>query len=89
MLVFTRHRRLFCQSDSTTASVVGNDGVGSLWDNAKLLPASRRMSSLELSSMVNESELLINVVMDDKPKMLTGLHQKVSSQVGKLNSFPT
>ena len=35
------------------------------------------MSSLELSSMVNESELLINVVMDGKPKMLRGLNQKV------------
>ena len=45
--------------------------------------------SLELSSMVNESELPINVVMHDKPKMLTGLNQKVSSQVWKLNGFPT
>ncbi len=83
------HRRLFYQSDSTKACVVGNDGVLSLWDNAELLPASRRMSSLELSGMVNESELLINVVMDNKPKMLTGLDQKVSSQVQRLKSSLT
>jgi len=30
--------------------------------------------------MVNRSESLINVVSDDKPKMLTGLNQKVSGQ---------
>ncbi len=34
--------------------------------------------------MVNESELLINVVIADKPKMLTGLNQKVSGQVNRL-----
>ncbi len=52
--------------------VVGNDRVQSLWDNAELLPASGWMSPLEEDGKVNESELLINVVMDNQPKMLTG-----------------
>ena len=38
-------------------------------------------AELESSSMVNESELLINAVNGDKPKMLTGLSQKASGQV--------
>ncbi len=39
------------------------------------------VGALGLNSMVNESELLINVVKANKPKMLTGLDQKVSGQV--------
>ena len=35
--------------------------------------------------MINESELLINVVNNDKPKMLTGLNQKVC---GRMLLFP-
>ncbi|HFX7245141.1 TPA: hypothetical protein ACIGUS_005050, partial [Escherichia coli] len=31
-----------------------------------------------LNDMVNICELLINIVIPDKPKMLTGLNQKVS-----------
>ena len=69
--------------------VVGNDRVQSLWDNAELLPASRRLNPLQEDGMVNESELLINVVTEGKPKMLIGLDQKVSSQVGKVSVFPT
>jgi len=34
--------------------------------------------------MVNESELLINVVIVNKPKMLIGLNQKVRGQVQML-----
>jgi len=45
--------------------------------------------SLELSGMVNESELLINVVINNKPKMLRGLNQKVSSPAQRLNSSLT
>jgi len=32
-----------------------------------------------LGGMTNECELLINAVMNDKPKMLKGLNQKVHS----------
>ena len=49
----------------------------------------KAVTSLELSGMVNESELLINVVMHSKPKMLRGLNQKVCSQVQRLNGFLT
>ncbi len=49
----------------------------------------KAVMSLELSGMVNESELLINVVINNKPKMLRGLNQKVSSQVQRLNSSLT
>ena len=31
--------------------------------------------------MTNASELLINAVMNDKPKMLTGLNQKVCGRL--------
>jgi hypothetical protein len=37
-----------------------------------------------IGSMENRCELLINLVNDDKPKMLTGLHQKVGGQVAAL-----
>ena len=36
--------------------------------------------------MANESELLINIVTRDKPKMLTGLSQKASSKVISFHS---
>jgi hypothetical protein len=39
---------------------------------------------LGVSGTANESELLINVVIQDKPKMLRGLHQKVRGQVQRL-----
>ncbi len=41
-----------------------------------------------MSSMVNESELLINVVNGNKPKMLRGLSQKASGQDWKLQFLP-
>ena len=40
------------------------------------LRASTRTGA-RLDGMINASELLINVVIYDKPKMLTGLNQKV------------
>jgi hypothetical protein len=36
--------------------------------------------------MVNESELLINAVTENKPKMLIGLNQRVSGQAQGFNS---
>src|SRR5215207_246170 len=41
------------------------------------------------SSMVNESELLINVVMHDELKMLISSNRKVSGQVQRLNGSLT
>ena len=38
--------------------------------------------------MVNICESLINVVTENKPKMLTGLNQKVSGQVQVLPFLP-
>lgn len=38
-------------------------------------------AALGLSGMTNASELLINTVMYDKPKMLTGLNQKVRGRL--------
>jgi hypothetical protein len=37
-----------------------------------------------IGSMENIRELLINLVNDNKPKMLTGLNQKVGGQVAAL-----
>ena len=39
--------------------------------------------------MVNESELLINVVMHNKPKVLRGLNQKVCGQAQRVNGSLT
>ena len=44
----------------------------------------QRGQELGVSGMANESELPINVVNADKPKMLRGLNQKVSGQVQRL-----
>ena len=49
----------------------------------------KAVTSLELSGMVNESELLINLVMHGELKMLISSNQKVSSQVQRLNGSLT
>ena len=41
--------------------------------------ASTMRKGARLSGKVNESELLINSVADNKPNVLTGLNQKVCS----------
>lgn len=38
--------------------------------------------------MVNSGEVLLKAVMFDKPKLLTGLNQKVCGQVRELSVFP-
>jgi hypothetical protein len=52
------------------------------------LLASRR-SGARIDGMVNIRELLINVVITDKPKALIGLSQKASGQVQGLSIFLT
>ena len=42
-----------------------------------------------MDSMVSICELSINVVMSNKPKMLTGLGQKACGQAGALRTRPT
>ena len=46
-------------------------------------------AELGLNGMDNLCELPINVVNENKPKMLTGLNQKVSGQDWKLQVLPT
>jgi len=77
-----------------------NPTVRSSWDNVtspdpggrasrertRRLPAPRR-SGARVDGMANSGELLINAVISNKPKALTGLNQKVSGQVQGL-PFP-
>jgi len=92
---------MFCHRYPTRACVNGNVGVRSLWDNvaSSVVDVNQIVRGgwdcqpqggreLGWRGMVNESESLINVVTDDKPKRLigfqkrpTGLDQKVSGQV--------
>ncbi len=84
MIMQIRHHLLFYQHAPTRACVAGNSEVRSLSDNVACTASINAVKSLELSGMVNESELLINVVNAHKPKMLRGLNQKVSGQVQRL-----
>jgi hypothetical protein len=89
---------MFCHQYPTRACVTGNGEVRSLFDNVSSSPKDDNETvknhcdckhqcgqELGLSSTVSICELLINVVIDNKPKMLTGLSQKASSQAQRLN----
>src|SRR5208337_2613688 len=52
------------------------------------LPASRR-SGASSPGQVNPGEVLVKAVTKDKPKMLSGLNQKVSGQVRGLRIPPS
>src|SRR6516165_1774337 len=54
---------------------------------SRRLPASRR-SGARVDGRANSGELPINVVRTSKPKMLTGLNQKVSGQEPGFPSSP-
>jgi hypothetical protein len=82
---------MFYHQYPTEACAVGNDGVRSLRDNVASLFMSDNQNvsggcdcqhqggwEIGLNGTVNISESLINVVSCSKPKMLTGLNQKVS-----------
>ena len=86
---------IFCNQYSTEACVTGNGGVRSPWNNVassekdgNLIARSgcdcQHQSGRELESdgMVNRCESLINVVIANKPKVLRGLSQKASGEVG-------
>ena len=89
---------VFCNRYSTEACVTGNGGVRSPWNNVassgrdgNLITRSgcdcqhRGGWELELDGMVNRGESLINVVTNNKPKVLIGLSQKASGQEQELS----
>ncbi len=91
----------YCRQFPTLTCVIGNDWVRSSGDNVALSRKARRMnregnSTLAASGrtgarengMRNICELLINVVNDDVPKMLTGTDQKVRGMVRALAIRP-
>jgi hypothetical protein len=87
------HNLMFCHQYPTRAYVTGDGEVRSLWNNVasslKDGNGAVRQScdcqhqggqELGSSGMVSIRELPLNLVIDDKPKMLTGLSQKASGQ---------
>lgn len=90
------HNLMFCHQYFTRACVNGNVGVRSLWDNvaSSFMDDSQIVRrgcdcqhqdgrELELYSMVNICESLINVVTENKPKMLMGDQPEGLNQNGK------
>ena len=80
---------VFFHQYSTETRVRSNPGVGSSQDNVALLErvteprgnvittSIKVVGALEFDGMASKSKLLINAVKTNKPKMLTGLNQKV------------
>ena len=96
-----RHYPMFRHWSVTPAGVTGDGDVRSLGDNVTSIlgsavnaradtatPASRR-SGASSPGQVNPGEVLIKAVTKDKPKMLSGLNQKVSGQVRGLRIPPS
>ena len=92
---------MFRHRSATPAGVTGNGEVRSLGDNVtsilgsvvkreptRRLPASRR-SGASSPGQVNPGEVLIKAVIIDKPKMLSGLDQKVRGQVRGISVPPS
>lgn len=102
MIESSRHNRMFCHPYPTRACVTGNGEVRSLWNNVtSSLWDGRRIVSeggdcqhrggreLGSSGMVNPGEVLINVVIENKRKVLVRLGQKASGQVPVLLTHPS
>jgi len=80
---------VFFHQYSTETCARSNSGVGSSQDNVILLEriieprgnvittSTRVVGVLEFDGMASICKLLINVVTTNKPKVLTGLNQKV------------
>ena len=80
---------MFFHQYSTETCARSNSGVGSSQDNVILLEriieprgnvittSTRVVGVLEFDGMASICKLLINVVTTNKPKVLTGLNQKV------------
>ena len=92
---------MFRHRSATPAGVAGNDEVRSLGDNAASIQRIGRERAsrlgdcqhhggreLAVRDMVNPGEVLIKVVRSDKPKMLTGLDQKVRGQALGADTSP-
>ena len=88
------HYPMFRHRSATPAGVTGNGEVRSLGDNVTSIPGigRERVSQADdcqhhggrgpaVRDMVNPGEVLIKAVNNDKPKMLSGLDQKVRGQV--------
>ena len=95
----TGHDLVFCHQYSTQTCGWSNPAVRSSGD--KVASPVRGGNSIErsgcdyqhqggrelgLNGMVNKGELPLNVVTTNKPKMLTGLNQKVCGQVSVLQN---
>ena len=96
----TRYDLMSCHQYPTGACVAGNGEVRSPRDNVASFPRGWQLNregrlrrpvpgrrELGSGSTVNTSESLINVVKSNKPKVLTGLNQKVCGRVQELPSF--
>ena len=92
---------MFRHRSATPAGVIGNGDVRSLGGDVtsilgsavereptRRLPASWR-SGASSPGQVNPGEVLIKAVSKNKPKMLSGLNQKVSGQVRGLRISPS
>ncbi len=93
----TRYDLMSCHQYPTRACVAGNGEVRSPWNNVasslsgwqlnregrlrRPVPGRRELGS---GSTVNIRESLINVVSSNKPKVLTGLNQKVRGRAQEL-----
>ena len=93
---------MFCHRYPTGACVAGDGYVRSLRDNVSSSHKDgspivrsgcdsqhREGRGLGLCGMANSGEVLINVVSDDKRKMLSRLDQKVSGQERVLVTHPS
>ena len=92
---------MFRHRSATPAGVSGNGEVRSLGNNVASILGSTGNASrpgdcqhqggreLAVRDMVNPPEVPIKVVTPDKPKMLSGLNQKVSGQVRGLSVPPS
>src|SRR5262245_11129513 len=89
MLIIIRHNLMFCHQSPTSACVIGDEEVRSLWDH---VASSRADGSLIARSgedgqhrggrerggcgQVNGGDSLLNAVSDDQPKGLRGWRQQ-------------
>ena len=78
---------MFCHRYPIGACVTGNGEVRSLQDNVALDCQHQGGRELGLSGVVNPGESLKSVVTYNKPKMLTGLNQKVCGQAAEYISL--
>ena len=91
---------MFRHRSATPAGVTGNGEVRSLGNNVTSIYGSAVNASRHddcqhhggrgpaVRGKVNPGEVLIKVVTENKPKMLSGLNQKVSGQVRGLRIIP-